>query len=136
MVDKKDSLEKYKGKQYPPLDKKMEQATPQLIKTEAEYQAVEEFKSRKSTRFRIVDADGKSYGCSYPHLIDWVCEPPTLLTISTATRIFTLQGNHLERIEQLLMEDKVKVLHVFNEKRYNLPASNKLIIEKLEINEQ
>lgn len=131
MEDKKDILGKYQSKEYPPLEKPVKQ-TPQLVK---EYNAFEEFKSRKSPRFRIVDADGKSYGCSYAHLIDWVFDPPTLLIITTSSRIFTIKGKNLERIEKLLTEDKIKELHVFKENKYKQPDSNKPIIEKLEINE-
>lgn len=132
MEDKKDALSKYQGKEYPPLEKPMQQ-TPQLVKEKLDYNAFEEFKSRKFPRFRIVDADGKSYGYSYAHLIDWVFDPPTLLVITTSSRIFTLKGKNLGRIEQLLMEDKLKELHVFTEGKYNPPAPNKPIIESIEI---
>lgn len=134
MEDKKDVLGKYQSKEYPPLEKPVKQ-TPQLIKEKSAYNAFEEFKSRKSPRFRIVDADGKSYGCSYAHLIDWVFSPPTLLVITTSSRIFTIKGKNLGRIEQLLTEDKIKELHVFKESKHNPPADNKPLIEEIEINE-
>lgn len=134
MEDKKDVLGKYQGKDYPPLEKPTQQ-TPQLVQKELEYNAFQEFKGRKMPRFRIIDTDGKSYGCAYAHLIDWVFEPPTLLTITTSTRIFTIQGKNLGRIEQLLMEDKIKELHAFDERKYKAPASNKPIIEEIEISE-
>lgn len=136
MEDKKDFIGKYKSEPYPPLEKKEDKHTPQLVTEGSEYKAFEEFKSRKSPRFRIVDADGKSYGCSYAHLLDWVYSPPTLLTITTATRIFTFQGRHLGRLEQLLMEDKIKEIFVFDKSRYKQPANNKPIIEELTITEQ
>lgn len=136
MSDKRNYLGKYKGKELPPLEKR-EAAIPQLVKEPSEYQAVVEFiKGRKSARFRVVDADGKSYGCSYPHLLDWVYEPPTLLTITTATRIFTFRGKNLKRIEELLLEDGIKEFHVFTERLYKAPAENKPIIEELTIDEQ
>ena len=136
MEDKKDFIGKYKSEPYPPLEKKADKPTPQLITEEKDYKAFEEFKGRKSARFRIVDADGKSYGCSYAHLLDWVYSPPTLLTITTATRIFTFQGKHLGRLEQLLMEDKIKEIFVFDKSRHKQPAINKPIIEELTITEQ
>ena len=135
MEDKKDVLGKYQNKEYPPLEKPVKQP-PQLIKEKSAYNAFEEFKSRKSPRFRIVDADGKSYGCSYAHLIDWVFDPPTLLIITTSSRIFTIKGKNLGRIEQLLTEDKIKELFVFDAGRYKQPANNKSIIEELTISEQ
>lgn len=131
MEDKKDNLSKYGGKVYPPLEK----TPPQLIKEKSEYHAFEEYKSRKSSRFRIVDADGKSYGYSYAHLIDWVFDPPTLLVITTSSRIFTIKGKNLGRIEQLLMEDKIKELCAFIDKKHKPPAVNKAIIETIEIAE-
>lgn len=134
MEDKKDFMGKYQSEPYPSLEKR-DKAVPQLV-TEKEYKAFEEFKSRKSSRFRIVDADGKSYGCSYAHLLDWVYSPPTLLTITTATRIFTITGKNLGRLEQLLMEDKIKEIFVFNQNRHKQPASNVPIVKELTITEQ
>ncbi len=135
MEDKKDFISKYKNEPYPPLEKKANKPVPKLV-TEDEYKAFEEFKSRKSARFRIVDTDRKSYGCSYAHLLDWVYSPPTLLTLTTATRIFTFQGKNLGRLEQLLMEDKIKEIFVFDKNRHKQPASNMPIIEELTITEQ
>ena len=106
-----------------------------MLKGKSAYNAIEEFKSRKSPRFRIVDADGKSYGCSYAHLIDWVFDPPALLIITTSSRIFTIKGKNLGRIEQLLTEDKIKELHVFKESKHNPSANNKPLIEEIEISE-
>lgn len=137
MKDKKTILGKYMNEPYPPLEKKAETTTPQLVAELPEYSAFEEFKSRKFPRFRIIDADGKSYGCSYAHLIDWVYSPSTLLTITTATRIFTFQGKRLGRIEQLLMEDKIKELVVYSNNRFKpVSSNNKPIIEELTITEQ
>ena len=50
--------------------------------------------------------------------------------------IFTFQGKHLGRLEQLLMEDKIKEIFVFDKTRYKQPVSNKPIIEELTITEQ
>jgi hypothetical protein len=136
MKDKKTILGKYMNEPYPPLEKNTKTNTPKLVTELPEYTAFEEFKGRKSARFRIVDADGKSYGCSYAHLLDWVFSPPTLLTITTATRIFTFKGKRLERIEQLLMEDKIKELFVYDNGRFKPPSGNKPFIEELTITEQ
>lgn len=136
MEDKKDFIGKYKNEPYPPLGKKADNPIPKVITEANDYKAFEEFKGRKSARFRIVDADGKSYGCSYAHLLDWVYSPPTLLTITTATRIFTFQGKHLGRLEQLIMEDKIKEIFVFDKSKHKPPPSNKPIIEELTITEQ
>ena len=128
----KDPLSQYEGKStYPPLEKKV--VTAPLIKALEDYKAFEPFGNRKGPRFRIVDAEGKSYGCSYAHLLDWVFTPPTLLTITTATPIFTLKGNHLKAIEKALMDEKLKELFVYNDKHYKQPAEGNTIIEELTI---
>lgn len=132
--NKKNILGKYKGKPYPPLEENPVNL-PKLVKEENDYHAFSEYTNRKSIRFRIVDAKGKSYGCSYAHLIDWVFESPTLLTLTTASRIFTFRGKNLTRIESLLMEDRIKELFVFNSMEHRQPASNKPIIEELIITE-
>lgn len=129
--DTKDPLGNYERKPYPSLEKK--EALPQLVKEQTDYKAFETFASRKSVRFRIIDENGKSYGCSYAHLLDWVCEPPTLLTLTTATRIFTFKGKQLHLIEKALMEDKVKEIHVFNPDQHKPVVGNKPIIEELTI---
>ncbi len=135
MSDKKDLLEKYKGKPYPPLEKT--EQSPQLVKADKDYKAVEEVKrGNRSPRFKIVDVDGVSYGCSYSHLLDWIYKPPTLLTLNTATRIFTIEGKKLEEIERLLMDERIKALNTFNPKKHKRPEGEETIIEKLEITEQ
>lgn len=133
MTDNKDLLDKYRNKPYPPLEK-MNQA-PELVKTEIEeYQAVTEFKrDARSPRFRIVTADGNSYGCSYAHLLDWMFQPPTLLTINTATRIFTIEGKNLETIERLLLDERIKELQEFNPNRHKRPEKEAPLIERLEV---
>lgn len=136
MADKTDILSKYSGTPYPPLEKT--QPSPELVKTESEnYQAVVELKrGTRSPRFKIVDGKGISYGCSYAHLLDWTFQPPALLTLNTATRIFTIEGKNLETIERLLMEERVKELHEFNPKLNTKPDGEMAIIEKIEIASQ
>lgn len=135
MEDKTNLLSKYSGKPYPQLEKKQ---APELVKTEAEgYQAVIELKrGSRSPRFKIVDGKGISYGCSYAHLLDWVFQPPTLLTLNTATRIFNIEGKNLEIIERLLMEERVKELREFNPRLHSKPDEEMAIIEKIEIASQ
>ena len=135
MSDSKNPLEKYKGKPYPPLEK-MKQS-PQLVKADTDYKAFEEMKrGNRSPRFKIVDANGVSYGCSYSHLLDWIYKPPTLLTLNTATRIYTIEGRNLDHIERLLMDERMKAIYAFNAEKHIQPENNKTIIEKLEITEQ
>ena len=134
---KQDILKKYTGKAYPPLQKTEQQQTTQLVKADTDYEAIKEVKrGNRSPRFKIVDANGVSYGCSYAHLIDWVYMPPTLLTVNTASRIFTIEGKNLEKIERLLMDERIKELHTFDEKKHQKPDDEMTIIEQLTIVEQ
>ena len=135
MADNKELLKKYTSKPYPPL-RKVEDS-PVLIKDENEYQAVVETKrGGRSLRFRIVDKDGVSYGCSYAHLLDWIFNPPNLLTLNTSSRIFTLEGKNLQLIERLLMEERIKEIHEYNPKLHTSPENGAALIEKMEISQQ
>lgn len=98
------------------------------------YEAFTAHEDSRLPRFRVVDSDGQSYGCSYAHLLGWeLNSPPTLLTLTTVTNIFVFEGKNLGKIESPLMEGKIKELRVFNEKNYKIPADNKPIIEELTV---
>lgn len=118
---------------YPPLSSK--EQMPKLVKTLEEYKAFEPFGNRRAARFRIVDSDGKSYGCSYAHLLDWMFDPPALLTITTTTRIFTFKGMNLRAIEKALMDEKIKEIFVYNATIHKEPVKGKPIIEELTVME-
>lgn len=137
MEGKKNSMQQYDSKPYPPLEKKADAPT-QLVRENTTYQAVLAYKrNERSPRFRIInDNDGKSYGCGYAHLIDWTFTSPNLLILNTSTRVFTLEGKNLDNIEQLFLEERVKELRVFNPKAHNAPSEEEPVIETLEITEQ
>lgn len=100
-----------------------------------DYLAHEHAKGRgRVSRFRIVDTIGNSYGCSYAHLIDWIYSPDHSITLHTSSRIYALTGRNLNRIEELLMEERIKGLYVFDPQRHNsITDKNEPIIEQLEI---
>jgi len=131
MSDKKNlDLNQYSNKQeYPPLENPTSDSTPRLIE---DYKAIEDSKSRRVSRFRIIDKDGKSYGCSYAHLISWIYQPSSLLTLTISDKIFTLEGKNLGKIEKLLVDEKVSVLREFNANRHKAPtAQNEVVIENI-----
>lgn len=133
MDDKKNiNLNQYAKKgEYPPLQKPVSDSTPRLIE---DYKAVEDSKSRRVSRFRIIDKNGKSYGCSYAHLISWIYEPSSLLILTISDKIFTISGKNLGKIEKLLVDEKVSVLKEFNASKHKAPtAKNETIIESISI---
>jgi len=131
MKDKKNvNLNQYSKKEYPPLEE-----LPKLVKEQKDYKAIEEYKRGKFSRFKIIDATGESYGCSYSHLVEWVYTPPSLISITLSTRIFTIEGQRISEIDRLLVEEKVKELHVFNETKHKKPPQGQTIIQKLTISE-
>lgn len=136
MKDKTDLLSRYSGQSFPPLEKAAQ--SPELVKDETEeYLAVVELKrGTRSPRFKIVDGKGISYGCSYAHLLDWIFQPPALLTINTATRIFIIEGKNLEMVEKLLMEERVKELYEFNPSLHVRPEKETVFIEKIQVSTQ
>lgn len=131
MSDKKNmDLNKFSNRELPPLKKPMADSAPQLVE---EYQGLEDSKRGRVPRFRIIDKTGKSYGCSYAHLISWIYEPTSLLTLTISDKIFTLEGKNLKKIETILLEEKVKVLREFNDNKHKLPAQNEILIERIEV---
>lgn len=104
---------------------------PQLIQN---YKAFEDNKRSRLPRFRIVLKDGTVHGFAYSYLISWVFDPPTLLTLTLGDKIVSLTGQNLKRIESLLLEEKIKALFEFDEKKHQSPKGNEAIIESIEIN--
>jgi len=133
MEDKKNfNLNQYSSKgDYPNLEKPVSDSTPRLVE---DYKAMEDSKSRRVSRFRIIDKDGKSYGCSYAHLISWIYEPSALLTLTISDKIFVIEGKNLGKIEKLLVDEKVSVLREFNATRHKMPiAKNETIITNINL---
>ena len=134
MSDKKNiDLNQYSGKkEYPELQEPTTDSTPRLIE---DYQALEDSKRGKLPRFRIVDKDGKSYGCSYNYLVDWVYDPKlSVLILTFSNNSFTIEGKKLGKIETYLMEEKVKTLREFNDNRHKKPSIGEPVIESITIN--
>lgn len=127
------NLNQYSDKgEYPPLEKPAADSTPRLIE---DYKAVEDSKSRRVSRFRIIDKNGKSYGCSYAHLISWIYEPSSLLILTISDKIFTIEGKNLGKVEKLLVDEKVSVLREFNSNKHKpVTAKNETIIESISLN--
>lgn len=134
MSDKKDALAMYTRREYPPLTRK-EEASDTTI-TQQNYKAIVEARKGRNPRFKIVDANGTVYGCSYSHLIEWQLEPSGLLTLNLSTRIFVLEGKKLDEIDRLLMDEKIKELHVFSSDRHKLINPKATLIQSMRVEEQ
>ena len=131
MSDKKNfDLNQFSKRELPPLKKPVPSSAPQLVE---EYQGLEHSTRGRVPRFRIIDETGKSYGCAYAHLIGWIYEPSSLFTLTISDKIFTLEGKNLGKIETALLEEKVKVLRVFNAKTHKTPNQNEILIERIEV---
>ncbi len=115
-------------KEYPPLER-----TATLVKAPEDYSAVEDTKRNRSTRFRIIDEEGKSYGCSYSYLISWVYEPSTLITLTISDKVFLIEGQNLGKIDRLLLDEKVKTLRVFNPLHHKPAAKGETLIERITV---
>ena len=130
MEGKKSLLDQFKNQpntDKPPVSK--------LVEVKADYEAFKETKRGKYFRVRIIDSNGISYGFSYNHLLDWMMTPPDILSLTTATRTFLIEGKLIKKIENALMEERIYELHVFNPDKHNMPDKGKPIIEKLTIDE-
>jgi len=131
MSDKRNvDLNKYDDgrREYPKLEQ-----PPKLVEKPSDYIAVEDAKRNRTNRFKIIDNNGKCYGCSYSYLISWEYDPPALITLAFSDRVFVFQGKNIGKIDRLLVEEKVKVLQVYNPQKHNLPAKGETVIESLTI---
>ena len=130
-------LDKYERKQYYALPKQ----PPPANQPPGEYQAISELRGgRASGRFHIVDKNGVSYGCNYAHLIEWIFSPPSTITLMTTTRLFVIEGEHIERIEELLLDGKLVTLREFNATIHIKPNEpnepDSVVITSIEIQDQ
>ena len=134
MEGKKSLLDQFKNEDNAPVEKD-KSALPRLVEKKADYDAFKEAKRGKYFRIRIIDANGISYGFSYNHLLDWMLTPPDILSLTTATRTFIIEGKGVKKIENGLMEERIFELRVFNPDKHKMPDKGKPIIEKLTIDE-
>jgi len=134
MEGKKSLLDQFKNQDNtPPYVEKS--TPPKLAEVKADYEAFKEAKRGKYFRIRIIDTNGISYGFSYNHLLDWMMTPPDIISLTTATRTFLIEGKLIKKIENALMEERIYELHVFNPDKHKMPDKGKPIIEKLTIDE-
>ncbi|GAB4020618.1 hypothetical protein GCM10028808_62410 [Spirosoma migulaei] len=115
--DKNALLEKYTRPKYPALAKPAVSAEPEESGEieDGRYRALVEYRDKRGSapRFRIIDRQGRIYGCGYAYLLGWFYTPPETLSIQTTTHVFTLGGQNMGRIEQALLREKVKELREF-----------------------
>ena len=127
MEDKKDALDKYTSKPYPPLEKK---PIPTLVENKPPYKA--SVKAKVKERIKIYDRKGNFDLYNYGHLLE-VSFRNSMLTITTTTRIFTLSGKNLAQIAELLGDRQIGAIHEFNPDTHSLPTEpNAPIIESME----
>lgn len=131
---KKDLLEKYASRKppYPALVKPDQEDLPEDPHT-GDYRGLIEHRGKRGNtpRFRIIDRKGNSYGCGYAYLLGWYFTPPDTLTIYTTTHVFTLNGDHLQRVEDSLMREKIESLCAFNPSRDKKPEAGEVCITQL-----
>jgi hypothetical protein len=129
MSDRKNSLESYTQTRqpYPELQK---QPLPTLIPQKREYRAYKPHKA--SERFALYDGDGGFDFYSYGHLIECSYRHG-ILTLVTTTRSFVLSGKNLDKLGDMLMDRKIRSLHVYNPDLETLEAQkDEVVIEAME----
>jgi len=136
--DKDGLLSKFGRKAYPPLGKPAEKqaASPDDPDEDDDqgYKALSEHREKKGNpRFRIILANGNSYGCGYAYMLGWFFEQPDTLTIYTTTHIFVLSGENLQRIERALLREKVNYLREYNPQLDTRPPGGEPLIDKIGI---
>lgn len=132
MTDEKNPMSQYVRTDYPDLKKEI----PRVVHDNAEkrYAAVKEVRNGKTPRFRIVTKTGQRYSFGYAYLLNWHFSPTeSILTLHLTTHVIIITGSHLDKIDDLLMDEKIKELYEFNDNDYLPPASNDTVIEEIEI---
>lgn len=139
---KKQFVDKFAGRSYPALAKPSPSAVPGQLNEakdddapeDGSYRGLIQYRQLKGAkRFRIVDANGRIYGCGYVYLIDWLYTPPDTLSILTSSHNFILTGKNLLMIEEALLNEKVKTLTVFDPGSYDAYDASAPYIETLTV---
>lgn len=137
--DKIALLEKYTKPRFGPLTKSQPVATPQPSDDtdapgDGSYRGLIKYRGRRSSsRFRIVDRKGVSYGCGYAYMLGWLFTPPATLSIQTTTHQFIFGGTNLHVIEDALLREVVMELREFRPGEDTLPPEGEPVIDHLEV---
>lgn len=136
--DKDELLNKYGRKPYAPLVKpgEVDKANQDEEEDgEIGYRALIEHREKKGNtpRFRVLMANGQSYGCGYAYLLGWLHNPPDTLTFYTTTHSFVLSGKNLQKVENAFLREKIKQLREFNSKLDTMPGDGEPLIEQIVI---
>ena len=135
MSDEKDPMSQYVRPQYPALKKDMPRLVEAGVEVETTYQAIKEARRGTTPRFRLVMRTGEKHSFGYAYLLNWHYAPKTaMLTLQLTTHVIILMGKNLDRVDDLLMEEKIKELTEFDAELFPSPANDEAVITEIEIN--
>ena len=98
------------------------------------YKAFEAFKNnRKGARFDILMADGRRYLCAYSYMSFGMYHPRGFLSFSSGHGAITIEGKGLEKLCDLLLEERVKRIIEFNPETDEEPKEGDAVVTKVHI---
>ena len=99
------------------------------------YKAFSTYPSNRSkgVRFEITLADGRKYLCSYSYTGMAMFHPRGFLSFSSSHNGITIEGRNLEKLHELLLEEKLKGIHEFNPETDEEPGADEPMVTKVHI---
>lgn len=85
-------------------------------------------------RSRFLDIDygnGQVGGIAKAYFTEWCCTEGKMLSLLFTTCVIEIEGEHLEKIVEMLREDTLGSIHCFRPKHHEPPAEGQAIITKI-----
>lgn len=103
-------------------------------KDSGSYEAFEAFSAnRRGARFDIVLDNGEMYLCSYSYLTGGAYHPEGFYTFNVGHNVIMVEGDGLEKLHQLLKEDRLSRINVFDPDRHEEPAQGQAKVNRVTI---
>ena len=98
------------------------------------YKAFSVFKNRdKGARFEITLADGRKFFCPYSYTGMGMYHPRGFLSFSSSHNGITIEGRNLEKLHDLMLEERLKGIHEFNPETDEEPTADEPMVTKVHI---
>ena len=95
------------------------------------YRAFREARGAASSRLRLRFAKRHTKTFSYYHLVTADCLTDELLALHFDTHVVTLEGTHLDIVDDHLAEERIRELVEFHQGKYEMPPEGEPVITNI-----
>ncbi len=96
-----------------------------------DYRAFKEARGAASSRLRLRFAKRQTKTFSYYHLVIADCVTDELLSLHFDTHVVTLEGNHLDIVDDNLAEERIRELVEFHQGKHEMPPEGEPVITNI-----